>query len=111
MCVHAATDNLTRSKSKVIMYVAVPLFVEYLRSNLNPETTSNVVRKVCNTMQRLNKKNNIDSFFSSISHSCNGMREVRRTLAKETKFHGLSTAHLIVQQFLRFFSRMLEGLV
>lgn len=85
LSIDGATDNLAKSKSNVIIYAPCPLFVEYLRSDLNRETTGNVVEKINDVVNRLDQASGIRCVTNFISDSCNGMRDVRRTLVSQKK--------------------------
>lgn len=54
--INGATNNLAKSKSNVIPNSPIPLFTDYLKSDLNRETTNNVFNKVEKTMKRLDQK-------------------------------------------------------
>lgn len=78
-----ATDNLSKSKSNVILHTPRPLFIEYLRSDLKRETTPNVVAKLTDTIRRLDETVGVKCVSNFVSDSCNGMRDVRKKLQEK----------------------------
>ncbi|KAI0562212.1 hypothetical protein FGB62_64g020 [Gracilaria domingensis] len=51
--IDGGTNKLSKSVSNVIIHALLPLFVEYLRSDLKTDRTSNVVLKIKDAMKRL----------------------------------------------------------
>lgn len=83
LSIDGATDNLAKSKSNVILHTPIPFFIEYMRSDLKRETTPNVVKKLEDTIKRLHEKVGMKCISSFVSDSCNGMRDVRKTLQEK----------------------------
>lgn len=62
---------LSNSISYLIIHLLIPLFLEYLKNDLKLETAENVVNKVLDVIDRLDKAVELTSMFSIISDSCN----------------------------------------
>lgn len=75
-----ATNFLSRSVSNVIFHVTKPLFIEYLRGDLNRETSENEVSKLQAVSFRLDALARFSFTNSYISNSCIGMQNVRKKL-------------------------------
>lgn len=80
LSIDGANDNLAKSRSNVILHTPIPLFIEYMKSDLQRETTPNVVSKLEDNIKRLDEKIGIKCVTSFVSDSCNGMRDVRKKL-------------------------------
>lgn len=93
--IDGATDNLAKSKSNVILHTPFPIFIEYIKGDLDRETTPNVVSKVEDSIRRLNEKVGSQCVNSFVSDSCNGMRDVRKKLIEKKLFAGSTDARLI----------------
>lgn len=48
-----ATDNPDKSRSNVILHSTIPLFIEYLKSDLNREKLTMLSKQIEDTMKRL----------------------------------------------------------
>ena len=58
------------------------MFVEYLSSDFQRDTTPNVVQKLKATIDKIDTKVGFKCITSFISDSCNGMSDVRKVLMK-----------------------------
>lgn len=68
--IDGATNVLYKSFSNVIVDTPLTFFIEYLRSDLNRETTRHVVDRLKDVVQRLDAKLGIQCSTSFISDSC-----------------------------------------
>lgn len=97
LSIDGATDKMSNCKCNVILHTPLPIFIEYLPTDLNRETSENVVEKLSNAMNRLDDKTKLlKSSFSFISDSCNVMRDVRKKLVEKKFLIGLMVAVHIV---------------
>ncbi|KAI0557485.1 Ribonuclease H-like protein [Gracilaria domingensis] len=78
--IDGSTNRVSKSLCNVIVHVPVPLFIEYLRSDLNRETAENMVARLKNLLERLTVKLGQSPCFGFISDSCNAMRALRARL-------------------------------
>lgn len=78
-----ATENIAKARSKVILQIPCPMFIEYLPADLEPETTPNIVMKVTNTIRNIEEKAGCPCVTNYISENCNGMRYMRKKFAEQ----------------------------
>lgn len=73
MGIDGAQNRLSKSQSNLIVDVPVPIFIEYLRRDIQRETTVNVVTKTEDVIARLTKLIGMQKTYAFASDSCNGM--------------------------------------
>lgn len=78
MGVGGPKNGLSKSQSDLIVNVPVPVFIEYLRSYIQGETTVNVITNIEYIISRIAKCIGMKTIFAFVSDSCNGMRDVRK---------------------------------
>ncbi|KAI0558418.1 Ribonuclease H-like protein [Gracilaria domingensis] len=84
--IDGATNKLSKSVSNVILHTPVPLFIEYLKSDLKTDRATNVVSKIKDVMKRLDDIIGFRAGFAFVSDSCNKMRDIRTKLQNEKVF-------------------------
>ena len=83
LSIDGATDKMSNSKCNIILHTPLPMFIDYLQTDLKRDTTENVVKKIEDSINAIDRKTGINSTFSFVSDSCNGMRIVRQKIIQK----------------------------
>lgn len=90
MVIDGAINLLSKSQSNLFVHVHVPLFIEYLSSNIHfqRETIVKVVIKIEDFIAHLTKLIWIQTIYAFVFDSCNGMRDVLNTSESRARLNG-----------------------
>lgn len=69
MGIYGVANRLLKSEVNVIVHVPVPLFVEYFWSDLQRETTTNIVDNMEDVIPHLIQLIGMNKIYSFVSHS------------------------------------------
>lgn len=102
MGIDGATNVLSKTRSNVMIHTPLPIFMEYLRSDLQRETMENVVENLRDVMKRIDDRLKFKYSQAFIWDSCNWMKDVRKGWLKRSWCGGLTgTLHTVLISFAR----------